>query len=61
MLYGIGFINIDNDQCDFFHDDVIILIYVHDCVILSKNKQKITRMMEDLKNRSTIIDEGNIE
>ena len=53
-------IQIDNNQYTFFQDDVIIFIYVDDCVILSNDKQKITRTMEDLKKRYAITYDGNM-
>ena len=42
-------------------DNVIILIYVDDCVILSKDEDKITQTMELLKRKYAITDEGNME
>ena len=60
-LTEMGFHSTETDQCVFVKDDVIILICVDDCVILSKNEDKIIETMELLKKKYAIIDEGNME
>ena len=57
----LGFHSTEIDQCVFVKDDVIILIYVDDCIIMSKDKDKIIRTMESLKERYAITDEGEME
>ena len=42
-------------------DDAIILIYVDDCCIISKNEKSITDTLNQLRDRYTITDEGNME
>ena len=44
-LIDHGFHQTETDQCVLIKDDVIILIYVDDCIILSKNKQSITETL----------------
>ena len=40
-LLDLGFEQTDTDQCVFKKKNVIILIYVDDCIILSKTKEKL--------------------
>ena len=44
-LTEIGFQSTGTDQCAFMKDNVIILVYVDDCVRLSKDEDKITQTM----------------
>ena len=60
-LSELGFHQTQTDQCVFIKDDVIILIHVDDCIILSKNKQSIIKILELLKKNYTITDEGEME
>lgn len=60
-LIELGFHQTQTDQCVFIKDDVIILIYADDCIILSKNKQSIIKILELLRNNYTITDEGGME
>ena len=60
-LRELGLELTETDQCVFIKEDVILIIYVNDCVILSKDKMKIFRTMESLKTRYSITDEGNRE
>ena len=48
-------------SCIFIKDDVIIIIYVDDCVIISKEDKKIAETIIELRKMYTIADEGNIE
>ena len=49
------------DQCIFIKDDVIILIYVNDCCIFLKNEKGIIDTINQLRERYTITDKGQIE
>ena len=60
-LNELGFHSTETDQCVFIKDDVIILIYVDDCIIMSADKDKIAQTMESLKKRYAITDEGKME
>ena len=60
-LIELGFHQTQTDQCVFIKDDVIILIYVDDCIIISKNKQSIIKTLELLRKSYTITDEGEME
>ena len=60
-LEDMGFIQTQTDQCVFIKNDVVILIYVDDCCIISKNKKSITDTMNLLRQRYTITDEGKME
>ena len=60
-LKDMGFKQCQADQCVFKRGDTIILIYVDDCVILSKNEGSITDIMEELRARYGITDEGKME
>ena len=60
-LKETGFHSTETDQCVFMKENMIILIYVDDCIIMSKDKDKIIRTMESLKERYAIIYEGKME
>ena len=57
----MGFKQCQTDQCVFYNDNVIILIYVDDCCIISKNEKNIQDTMNALKERYTITDEGEMD
>ena len=57
----MGFVQCKTDQCVFFKDDVIILIYVDDCCIISEDEKKITETLNQLRKRYTITDEGAMD
>ena len=60
-LIELGFKQTKIDQCIFIKDDVIIFIYVDDCVMIFKNDKKITKTMAELRKKYTITYEGNME
>ena len=60
-LIDIGVHQTQTDPCVFIKGHVIILIYVDDCIILSKNKQSIIKILELLRKNYTITDEGEME
>ena len=60
-LIELGFHQTETDQCVFIKYDAIILVYVDDCIILSKNKQIITIILKLLRKRYTMTDEREME
>ena len=60
-LSELGFHQTQTDQCVFIKDDVIILIYLDDCIILFKNKQSIIKILELSRKNYTITYEGEME
>ena len=60
-LLQMGFKQCQTDQCVFYKDDIIILIYVDDCCIISKNEKGIQDTMNALKEHYTITDEGEMD
>ena len=50
------------DPCVFIGDDIIVLVYVDDCLIFSKYKDKIKQLIEKLRNKEklVLIDEGDV-
>ena len=42
-------------------DGVIILVYIDDCIIISKYQKKIGRTLALLRKRYTLTDEGHME
>ena len=59
-LNEMGFTQSETDQCVFMRGETIILIYVDDCVILSKKDKDIVDVMNQLRSRYTITDEGRM-
>ena len=47
----------------FIGDDVIILVYVDDCLIFLRDKEKIKQFVENLQNKEKLdmIDEGDVD
>ena len=39
------------DPCVFIGDDIIVLVYVDDCLIFSQDKDKINQFIDKLKNK----------
>ena len=60
-LLDLGFEQTDTDQCVFKKENVIILIYVDDCIILSRTKEDLDKTLQDIKKDFKVTDEGNIE
>ena len=52
----------ESDPCIFTHGTNILILYVDDCVILSKNKQDADKIFNDLTQRGyKLMDEGSLE
>ena len=51
------------DPCVFIGEDVIVLVYVDDCLIFSRDKDTINQLIDKLKNKEKLIltDEGDVK
>ena len=51
------------DPCVFIKEDVIVLVYVDNCLIFSRDKDKINQLIDKLKNKEKLdlIDEGDVD
>ena len=51
------------DPCVFIGDNIIVLVYVDDCLIFPRDKDKINQLIEKLKNKEKLdlTDEGDFE
>ena len=51
------------DPCVFIGEDIIFLVYVEDCLIFSRDKDKINQLIDKLKNKEKLdlTDEGDVE
>ena len=59
-----NFIPSQIDPCIYYKDNCIVLIYVDDCIILSRNKSVIDDFISSLKNgkeKYILTDEGEID
>ena len=57
----LGFEQTDTEPCVFKKENVIILIYVDDCIILSRTKEGLEKTLEGICKKFTMTNEGNIE
>ena len=61
-LTDMGFIPTASDPCIFIQNSNIIILYVDDCVIISKTKQDADKVFEELEKRKfKLTDEGTME
>lgn len=61
-LIGAGFVSSDVDQCLYFRDSTILLIYVDDCLMIDPDLEKVQRAFEDIKAQGfDMTDEGNLK
>ena len=59
---AMGFTATESDPCIFTHGTNILILYVDDCVILSKNNQDVDKIFDDLTQRGyKLTDEGSLE
>ena len=51
------------DPCVFIGDDIIVLVYVDNCLIFSRDKDKINQLINKLKNKDKLdlTDEGGVD
>ena len=51
------------DPCVFIVDDIIVLVYVDDCLIFSRDKDKINQLINKLQNKEKLdlTDEGDVD
>ena len=57
-LLDLGFEQTEIDQCVFKKENVIILIYVDDCIINSRTKEGLDETIHAIKKNVTITEEG---
>ena len=60
-LLDLGFEQTETDQCVFKKENVIILIYVDDCIIFSRTKEGLDETISSIKKNFDITEEGDIE
>ena len=56
MGFQQGFV----DPCLFFRKEVVIVVYVGDCLIFTPKKECADELVKELADKFTIEDEGNI-
>ena len=49
------------DPCIWYKEGVILIIYVDDCLIFSKNKELADELIQQLRVNFTLTDEGSVE
>ena len=51
------------DLCIFIAKDVVVLVYVHNCLIFLQDKDKINQLLDKLKNKEKmgLTDEGDVD
>ena len=62
-LIGRGFSPSSIDPCIFIRDNCIILVYVDDCIVISKDKKVIDRFVKLMKNGKegfVLTDDGDL-
>ena len=59
-LKAIGFQQSKVDECVFFRDNVIFIVYVDDGIFASPDKQAIDKAISELKEHCDIEDQGDI-
>ena len=58
----MGFKSTSSDPCIFIRNSNIIILYVDDCVIISKTEQEAEHIFSELENRKyKLTDEGSME
>ena len=61
-LMSMGFTATSSDPCIFTKDSNIIILYVDDCIIISKTKEEADDIFNELKHRKyKLTDEGTME
>ena len=57
-LLDLSFDQTKIDQCVFKKEDVIILIYIDDCIISSRTKEGLDETITSIKKNFDITEEG---
>ena len=61
-LNELGFKPTDSDPCILLKGSYLIVLYVDDCIIMSKSKAEADKIFNDLKNKGyKMTDEGTME
>ncbi len=61
FLISHNLARLESDHCIYIEKDLIIIIYVNNILILSKNKQSLQQMKEELKSQFKISDLEHIK
>ena len=48
------------DPCCFLKDDIIVLVYVDDCLIFCPRSDSIDKLIDSLQQEFTLVDEGDV-
>jgi hypothetical protein len=60
-LLDLGFKPCMTDPCVFTKDDLVVLVFVDDCLVFSRHKQKVDDFITQLRKKNFILtDEGDI-
>ena len=59
-LGGYGFVQSQIDPCIFFKESVILISWVDDCLIFGKSKEVADKVIQDLHNKFTLTEEGDV-
>ena len=59
-LFARGFTQSDVDPCLFYKPNLILVIYVDDCILMSPDSKVIDEFIADMKRDYTLEDEGDI-
>ena len=61
-LDSLGFIPTESDPCIFLRETDVVVLYVDDCIIISKTKAQADKVYNDLHNKGfRMTDEGTME
>eukprot|EP00957_Ditylum_brightwellii_P177490 13518748-Ditylum_brightwellii.AAC.1 len=55
-LYGLK--DFEADQCLWKNDGMVIIVYVDDCIIFGNSKDEVDKVVQELRRRFNITDEG---
>jgi len=56
----LGFKQSDSDPCFFYHDELILICYVDDCLMFSPLKEDVDLLITALKEMFVLTDKGNV-
>lgn len=59
-LQRCGFLQSAVDECIYYQENVIFMVYVDDAILLSPSKKYIDASLQDLRQSFKLTDEGNI-
>ncbi len=59
-LRKAGFKQSKTDECVFFKNGTIFIVYVDDAILIGPNEKEINRIIENLKQTYALTDEGDL-